>query len=247
MPKSYNLIGEKFGRLTVVTESPEKKKSNTCKTWVCKCDCGNMCVVPTNRLRSGNTKSCGCIHKQKYPKDLTGIRFGSLIVIERDEDKVLPSGQTAKMWKCRCDCCGRTVSVMRTNLVSGATRSCGSGCTRGILIRDRASIQEFNKMLEDKRCEAETRRRQYQEILGVEINDAKNVIHLNCDRNDYRPENLWYNPNASALNSRLNMFMGIGFRDNTDGSFITKNDKLLSCALRLFQLTDIIRKHGGNV
>ena len=45
------------GRLTV-TEFSHKNKSYF---WTCKCDCGNIISVSGNRLRSGKTKSCGCI------------------------------------------------------------------------------------------------------------------------------------------------------------------------------------------
>lgn len=66
----YNLIGQKFGRLTVV--SLAKKHDNSVKRyWVCQCDCGNIIEVQTSSLISGHTKSCGCyrIYKKKYEYD----------------------------------------------------------------------------------------------------------------------------------------------------------------------------------
>lgn len=64
---SYNLIGQKFYRLTVVdyaTEyiSPSGAKK---KQWLCRCDCGNTIIVTTSKLISGNTKSCGCLKSEK--------------------------------------------------------------------------------------------------------------------------------------------------------------------------------------
>lgn len=56
-------------------------------------------------------------------KDLTGQRFGRLTVISRDEDYVAPSGKIPR-WKCKCDC-GRTITVLGSNLKSGSTKSCG--------------------------------------------------------------------------------------------------------------------------
>lgn len=50
-----NLIGKKFGRLLV-------KKYNKKGSWVCLCDCGNKHIVKTFNLKSGNTKSCGCLY-----------------------------------------------------------------------------------------------------------------------------------------------------------------------------------------
>lgn len=32
--------------------------------WVCECDCGNTCAVASVSLKSGNTKSCGCLRRK---------------------------------------------------------------------------------------------------------------------------------------------------------------------------------------
>lgn len=57
-----NLIGDKYGRLTVV----EFVKLENHKTyWKCVCDCGLTVIAKGNNLRSGNTKSCGCLHREK--------------------------------------------------------------------------------------------------------------------------------------------------------------------------------------
>ena len=67
IPKKLNLTGQKYGRLTVVKQSEYKNKK---VYWLCKCDCGNFCKVPTGNLRSGNTTSCGCIHRDMMRKRL---------------------------------------------------------------------------------------------------------------------------------------------------------------------------------
>lgn len=53
-------------------------------------------------------------------QDLTGKKFGQLIVIEKQVPQI---GRTAK-WKCKCDC-GAISYVQRSNLCSGSTQSCG--------------------------------------------------------------------------------------------------------------------------
>ena len=53
-----NLIGEKFGKLTVINET--NKRNNGNKIWLCKCECGNKIEVPTRSLINNNTQSCGC-------------------------------------------------------------------------------------------------------------------------------------------------------------------------------------------
>ena len=58
MNKKYDLTGKRFGKLTVISESPNKKWGQ--RMWVCKCDCGNYAEVTTSNLRSGSSISCGC-------------------------------------------------------------------------------------------------------------------------------------------------------------------------------------------
>lgn len=59
-------------------------------------------------------------------KDLTGMTFGRLTVIERAEDKITKSGQRHAMWFCECGCENHTrIVVYGTNLKSGKTKSCG--------------------------------------------------------------------------------------------------------------------------
>ena len=56
--KLIDLTGKKFGRLTVVEQHDRKGKHIR---WTCKCDCGNIVHVMGQHLRSGRTKSCGCL------------------------------------------------------------------------------------------------------------------------------------------------------------------------------------------
>jgi hypothetical protein len=56
-------------------------------------------------------------------RDLTGVRFGKLLVIERAPDKTTGS-KPKSMWRCRCDC-GKEVIVWSSALTQGTTVSCG--------------------------------------------------------------------------------------------------------------------------
>ena len=58
-----NLSNYKFDKLTVLKKvSSKKSPSGTTKIfWLCQCDCGNQCIVEGNALKTGNTRSCGCI------------------------------------------------------------------------------------------------------------------------------------------------------------------------------------------
>lgn len=55
---STNLVGRRFGRLTVIKRSGNNGKQGL---WLCECDCGNEIKVTTNHLITGNTQSCGCL------------------------------------------------------------------------------------------------------------------------------------------------------------------------------------------
>lgn len=54
-----DISGEKFGRLFVLEYAGNSEKGIA--TWKCLCDCGNIVIVNGDNLRSGNTKSCGCL------------------------------------------------------------------------------------------------------------------------------------------------------------------------------------------
>lgn len=62
-----NLIGNKYGKLTVLKLLGRKEESNYKNRppfiWKCVCDCNNQKIATTNQLRSGDLKSCGCLYK----------------------------------------------------------------------------------------------------------------------------------------------------------------------------------------
>lgn len=64
MSKPNNLIGQKFGMLTVVERGPNSKAGKT--KWVCRCDCGKIKERPvlSSDLKSGAVRSCGCMYKE---------------------------------------------------------------------------------------------------------------------------------------------------------------------------------------
>ncbi len=60
-PKSPCSPGDRYGRLTLIEPKPS---CATGRTWLCRCDCETELVVSQNSLRRGNTKSCGCLHRE---------------------------------------------------------------------------------------------------------------------------------------------------------------------------------------
>lgn len=61
--KPADLTGQKFGLLTALYQNGKSKSGHY--LWHCQCECGNECDVPTSSLRSGNTRSCGCLQPKK--------------------------------------------------------------------------------------------------------------------------------------------------------------------------------------
>lgn len=143
MSNIIDLIGQKFGLLTVVERDFDRKGGY----WLCKCDCGNpqLISVRGSNLKSGNSKSCGCLSRAKSRakvEDLTGHVFNHLTVIERDLSK------KGTYWLCQCDC-GNPIltSVRACNLKNGNTKSCG--CLKGKNLKERRldlTGQKFGKL-----------------------------------------------------------------------------------------------------
>lgn len=112
-----DLTGERFGMLTAV--SPTDQRKNGYMVWRCRCDCGNEILVDYRKLRRGTAVDCGC-QNTVVGVDLTGRRFGKLVALHQTGE-TSPAG---RMWFCQCDC-GGTIEAPRGQLVSGYRRSCG--------------------------------------------------------------------------------------------------------------------------
>lgn len=63
MGKGNELIGQRFGRLEVISYIGNNKFG--AKVWGCRCDCGNITAVDSHSLTSGHTRSCGCLMRER--------------------------------------------------------------------------------------------------------------------------------------------------------------------------------------
>lgn len=68
MKSTYSvIIGERSGRLVVLEEATPLYYNGDLKRMVkCKCDCGTIKIVRYAQIRSGGTRSCGCLQKEGY-------------------------------------------------------------------------------------------------------------------------------------------------------------------------------------
>lgn len=64
-----SIVGKKFGRLTVIEPLPTSNKQRHI-LWKCICDCGNEHVSISSDLKTGHTKSCGCLHIQMMTENI---------------------------------------------------------------------------------------------------------------------------------------------------------------------------------
>jgi hypothetical protein len=56
--KPIDLTQQRFGKLLVLTKAPNRRGRTH---WHCQCDCGTTCIVSTDGIRTGKTRSCGCL------------------------------------------------------------------------------------------------------------------------------------------------------------------------------------------
>lgn len=81
MVNVINLIDKKFGRLTVINRNKVKGNRRQVR-WDCICDCGNKHTVTGESLRSGKSKSCGCLLKEsRYVKNKNTDREKAMLLL----------------------------------------------------------------------------------------------------------------------------------------------------------------------
>lgn len=128
MSKPNNLLGQRFGRLTVLERAENDKFNKT--RWLCQCDCGQQKIINGSSLIRGLTTSCGCklnetrkVFNDSKVIDETGHVYGLLTVISRNTDPSLTKDGRA-MWNCQCEC-GNTCVVAGKLLRDKKVNSCG--------------------------------------------------------------------------------------------------------------------------
>ena len=93
-----SLVGNRYGKLTVIEQVESSSRGQ--RRYRCICDCGGTIIAFAGNLKSGRTTSCGC---NKSP-DLSGQVFGRLTVIGRSDQRNSRGTRTTPMWECRCEC-----------------------------------------------------------------------------------------------------------------------------------------------
>jgi hypothetical protein len=74
MGAPLDLTGKLFGRLTALSLVP--RELGKPRRWLCACSCGTSVVVAARNLRGGDSKSCGCFHRD-VTRNAARRRYGS--------------------------------------------------------------------------------------------------------------------------------------------------------------------------
>jgi hypothetical protein len=106
-----------------------------------------------------------------YPSNLTGYRFGKLLVIAKGKT-VKRNGYrsgTRVYWECVCDC-GSKKEVVRDSLIKGQTLSCGCLRTEELIKRVKTHGMSNSKLYRVwhsmiERCQSKTNKN-YQDYGG---------------------------------------------------------------------------------
>lgn len=121
---STNIIGFKYGRLTVI----EEYKEYTPRKVKCLCECGKEIVIVKSQLCNNHTQSCGCLQKERVSqtneKDWTNYvsEYNITLINQYKKNK-----NGTWIWNCKCHC-GKIFQELPAYIVSGHIKSCG--CVR---------------------------------------------------------------------------------------------------------------------
>lgn len=95
--KSEEFIGKRFGQLLVLSEAKRPKNiKGTAAFWLCRCDCGNEKVIRGKNLKTGDTRSCGCLRFDRTAARLLEKPVKRKNYLEDRSEKKCPKCTTVK-------------------------------------------------------------------------------------------------------------------------------------------------------
>lgn len=151
-----NEIGNKYGKLTVLTKAEKPEGRPKGAYWLCQCECGNQKIIRGADLRAGNVNSCGCLYGKHTIKNEIGNRYGKLIVIAQAKERK----RNAIQWICKCDC-GNEVIVRGADLRAGDVKSCGC------LVKERSREVNYKDLTNQR----------FGKLIALEIDEEKSKLN----------------------------------------------------------------------
>jgi len=213
--KFKNIDGKKFGELIVLDSYTKNKKV------LVQCSCTNIFEVSKSYLISNKRTSCGKGLCNRKIKNLTGQKFGYLMVI-----KYINSTKTKKsnyvMWECLCDC-GNIVNVHSNFLQKDTKKSCG--CKSSIFADEKIlkpnNFTQINSIINTyKKCAIKADR-QY----SLTYEEFSNLINRNCHYCNREPSNSKPIRNR-AVSEDVFMYNGI---DRVNSNLGYTKDNCVTC------------------
>ena len=221
MTAMIDLRDQTFGRLTVVDDSREREGSHI--IWLCACNCGTIDVKTTGkRLRSGKTKSCGCLRREatraRRTIDVTGVEFGYARFV-RDTGQRRGGNHAENgsiVWECECfggsrhgfPRCKSTFVATRGDVYDSGQVSCG--CYRNHIGRKRAidiTSQTFGYLTA---------------VRPTDQRSGHDVIWLCTCKSPFHPETREHTTSIAALRKGHTRSCGCLFTDQASQRAIAK-------------------------
>lgn len=118
------VIGEKFGELTILSVKKTKKGSKIIRRCECLCSCGKKVNIRLYSVLNGVTKSCGHLRFQERVDNskYIGKTYGELTILDIIREKT----ERSFVYKAECLCsCGKIAKPRLFGILNGKTKSCG--------------------------------------------------------------------------------------------------------------------------
>lgn len=153
MAKRVDLVGQRFGRITVIKPTTKEDLINAGlatdrRRWWGQCDCGNLKIYTTGNLKSGTTSSCGCYKTEYLENELKiGDKYGSLIITKKTSKKL----RRITVYEFYCEACNSYCEMSREAITKGS-QTCG--CSKYVDLRGMI----FGKLTVLKRSENKQQR-----------------------------------------------------------------------------------------
>lgn len=147
--KDYsNLIGQKFGELTILEISEPIKELNSRRISTCLCSCGRKVKSNFSAVINGQTKTCGdCSRGVRSTRDkdcsyLIGKTIGELTILFRAN--VSEAEKHKEYYSCRCSC-GNELVLPVEKITSGKITTCLE-CKNKVGKEDSSSLPSKNNL-----------------------------------------------------------------------------------------------------